>query len=99
MTLSELQAAGLPAILIPFPHAAGDHQRHNAHSYADRGTAIVIEDSELDGERLFAEVSALFDQRESLNQMGQALGEQPRENAAAIIADELLRAVDKRVKA
>jgi UDP-N-acetylglucosamine--N-acetylmuramyl-(pentapeptide) pyrophosphoryl-undecaprenol N-acetylglucosamine transferase len=99
MTLSELQAAGLPAILIPFPHAAGDHQRHNARAYADRGGAIVIEDRQMDGDRLIDEVSALFDQREKLDQMRQALGERPLENTAAIIADELLRGVEEGVEA
>jgi UDP-N-acetylglucosamine--N-acetylmuramyl-(pentapeptide) pyrophosphoryl-undecaprenol N-acetylglucosamine transferase len=99
MTLSELQAVGLPAILIPFPHAAGDHQRHNARAYADRGGAIVIEDREMDGDRLITEVSVLFVQREKLDQMRQALGERPPENAAVIIADELLRVAEEGAKA
>jgi UDP-N-acetylglucosamine--N-acetylmuramyl-(pentapeptide) pyrophosphoryl-undecaprenol N-acetylglucosamine transferase len=44
MTLSELAAAGLPAILIPFSHAAADHQLKNAQTFAEGGGAIIVED-------------------------------------------------------
>lgn len=42
-TLSELAAAGVPAVLIPFPHAAGDHQRHNAEVFSRAGAAVVVD--------------------------------------------------------
>jgi len=45
MTISELAAAGLPAILVPLPHAAANHQFKNAQSVAERGGAIVVQDS------------------------------------------------------
>ena len=47
-SIFELAAAGRPAILVPYPHAAGDHQRANAEWMAEAGAAIVIDDGELD---------------------------------------------------
>lgn len=47
MTVSELAAAGLPAILVPYPHAIDDHQTANANFLADAGAAVVMSQSEL----------------------------------------------------
>jgi len=96
MTLSELQSASLPAILIPFPHAAGDHQRHNAAAFARLGGALVIEDRDFDGRRLLQEVRDLLMQRERLQQMRQALARVPSQDTAGIIAEELLSVARER---
>ena len=56
----ELAAAGLPAILVPYPHATADHQTANARFMEQAGAALVIPDSELDGPRLAREVAALL---------------------------------------
>ena len=45
-TLAELTRVGKPAIVIPYPHAAGDHQTHNARSLADAGAAVIITDKD-----------------------------------------------------
>ena len=47
----ELAAAGLPAILVPYPHATADHQSGNARWMADGGAAVVVPDAELDADR------------------------------------------------
>lgn len=91
MTLSELQAAALPAVLVPFPFAAADHQKHNALSFAAKGGATVIEDREFNGGRLLGEVRRLLADQNSLAAMRQALTSQPRQDAAAIIAEEILK--------
>jgi UDP-N-acetylglucosamine--N-acetylmuramyl-(pentapeptide) pyrophosphoryl-undecaprenol N-acetylglucosamine transferase len=52
-TLAELTACGKPAILVPYPHAADDHQRHNALALRKRGAAEVILDAELTGQRVY----------------------------------------------
>ena len=52
-TLAELTACGKPAILVPYPHAADDHQRHNALALREHGAAHVILDAELTGRRLY----------------------------------------------
>jgi UDP-N-acetylglucosamine--N-acetylmuramyl-(pentapeptide) pyrophosphoryl-undecaprenol N-acetylglucosamine transferase len=70
-TLAELAATGTPAILIPYPHAADDHQAHNAAVFADAGAAVVIADAELDGDRLWWALEAIL-QPERLAAMRQA---------------------------
>lgn len=52
-TLAELAVTGTPAVLVPYPHAADQHQAHNAALFAERGAAVVVADNELDGDRLF----------------------------------------------
>src|SRR3954451_17998555 len=56
-SVMEIAAAGRPAILVPYPHATADHQTTNARWMADGGTAVVIPDGELTGERLSAAIT------------------------------------------
>lgn len=51
-TLAELTCIGLPAILIPYPYAAENHQEYNARALEKRGAALVIKDADLSGDRL-----------------------------------------------
>ena len=60
VTLAELSAAGLASILIPYPHAADNHQEYNARVLEDKGAAKVIIDKELDGFTLGDEVIKLL---------------------------------------
>ena len=48
LSISEIAAVGLPAILVPYPYAADDHQRWNARTLVDAGGAVSIDDDELD---------------------------------------------------
>lgn len=59
-TLSELTAVGKPAILIPYPYAASNHQEYNARKLEDMGAAKMIRDRELNGEVLAAAIRKLF---------------------------------------
>ncbi len=93
LSLSELQAATLPAILIPYPHAAADHQSHNALAYARKGGALVLPETELNGNRLYLEVKALFEDSRRLEVMRQALKVLPEGNAAAIIVQSISAAL------
>jgi len=52
--IAEFMARGLPMVLIPFPYAAEDHQRLNARAIADKGAAVIVEDSELSPEKFIA---------------------------------------------
>jgi UDP-N-acetylglucosamine--N-acetylmuramyl-(pentapeptide) pyrophosphoryl-undecaprenol N-acetylglucosamine transferase len=52
LTVSELAAAGLPSILVPFPHAVDDHQTHNARFLVDGGAAVLVQQRELSARRL-----------------------------------------------
>jgi UDP-N-acetylglucosamine--N-acetylmuramyl-(pentapeptide) pyrophosphoryl-undecaprenol N-acetylglucosamine transferase len=87
--VAELAAAGKPAILVPFPFAADNHQQRNAEALASAGAARVVLDSELDGRRLVEEVTSLAAGAGTLERMGMAARSLAREGAAARAADLL----------
>ncbi len=58
--LAEVMVRGLPAILIPYPHATGNHQEHNAMALAKKGAAILIKDRDLTPQRLVRVVRELL---------------------------------------
>lgn len=93
LTLAELTTVGRAALLVPFPHATDDHQRHNAQALADAGAARWIDDTELDGDRLFAEVRALIDDPETRARMAAAARDwgEGTDGATVIARDALQR--------
>lgn len=91
----EIAAHGQPMVLIPYPHAAGDHQTENARHMERAGAAIVIPDGELSGPRLAAEVGRLLGDRGRLAAMGRASAALALPNAAAEIAAEVLAAAGR----
>jgi UDP-N-acetylglucosamine--N-acetylmuramyl-(pentapeptide) pyrophosphoryl-undecaprenol N-acetylglucosamine transferase len=90
MTVTELSAAGLASILLPFPHAASNHQAANAQVLAHAGGAVVIEASGLDQSRLAREIDSLVRDRNMLVQMGQAARSIARPAATAEVAKHCL---------
>jgi UDP-N-acetylglucosamine--N-acetylmuramyl-(pentapeptide) pyrophosphoryl-undecaprenol N-acetylglucosamine transferase len=88
----EIAAHGVPAILVPYPHAAADHQSSNARWMSDGGAAIVIPDEELDAERLARVVRELLVDRPRLHAMAAAAQRLARPDAARDVAAELLQA-------
>jgi UDP-N-acetylglucosamine--N-acetylmuramyl-(pentapeptide) pyrophosphoryl-undecaprenol N-acetylglucosamine transferase len=88
-TLAELAATGTPAILVPYPFAADDHQASNAAVFADRGAAVVLADAELDGDRLWWTLDAML-QPERLAQM--------RAAAASLASADAGRAIVRRIE-
>jgi UDP-N-acetylglucosamine--N-acetylmuramyl-(pentapeptide) pyrophosphoryl-undecaprenol N-acetylglucosamine transferase len=86
----ELAAAGLPAVLVPYPRATAGHQTRNAAWMADAGAAVVVPDAQLDGARLRREVEALLGDRERLRAMSAAAKALARPDAARKIAAEAL---------
>jgi len=88
----EIAAAGCPAVLVPYPHAAADHQAGNAAWMADAGAAVVIPDAELGPERLAATVRELLGDGERLGQMREASLSIARPGAAAAVAGLLREA-------
>jgi UDP-N-acetylglucosamine--N-acetylmuramyl-(pentapeptide) pyrophosphoryl-undecaprenol N-acetylglucosamine transferase len=87
----EIAAAGRPAVLVPYPHATGDHQAANAAYVADGGAAVVLDDAELNPERLRSEVAGLLAEPRRLQGMGEAARRLVRADAARTIASELVR--------
>lgn len=82
----EVAAHGVPAILVPYPHAAADHQTANARWMVDAGAAIVIADEDLAAEGLRAEVDALLGDPARLAEMARASASLARPDAARAIA-------------
>jgi UDP-N-acetylglucosamine--N-acetylmuramyl-(pentapeptide) pyrophosphoryl-undecaprenol N-acetylglucosamine transferase len=85
----ELAQYGLPAVLIPYPHAAADHQTTNAEWMAERGAATVLRDQDLTPARLRADTDAMLQHREEMARAAERLA---RPDAARDIAHELLAA-------
>jgi UDP-N-acetylglucosamine--N-acetylmuramyl-(pentapeptide) pyrophosphoryl-undecaprenol N-acetylglucosamine transferase len=85
----ELAQYGLPAVLIPYPHASADHQTTNARWMADRGAARIVPDAELTPGRLRAETDAILADRTAMADAARALA---RPDAAKEIAAEVLAA-------
>jgi UDP-N-acetylglucosamine--N-acetylmuramyl-(pentapeptide) pyrophosphoryl-undecaprenol N-acetylglucosamine transferase len=90
-TVWELAAAGLPALLVPYPHATGDHQQANAAHFAAAGGAVIVEDAVLDGERLRVCIAELRGTPGRLADMRSGMRSVARPDAAAAVARELLR--------
>jgi UDP-N-acetylglucosamine--N-acetylmuramyl-(pentapeptide) pyrophosphoryl-undecaprenol N-acetylglucosamine transferase len=88
----EIAAHGVPAILVPYPHAAGDHQSANARWMTEAGAAIAISDGELNAERLGGEVASLLADRDRLAAMADAARGLARPDAAREVAGEVLEA-------
>jgi UDP-N-acetylglucosamine--N-acetylmuramyl-(pentapeptide) pyrophosphoryl-undecaprenol N-acetylglucosamine transferase len=86
----ELAAAGLPAVLVPYPHATADHQTLNARHMEAAGAAVVVPDAELDGPRLAREVAALLGAPQRTTAMAKAARSVARPDAAERIADGIL---------
>jgi UDP-N-acetylglucosamine--N-acetylmuramyl-(pentapeptide) pyrophosphoryl-undecaprenol N-acetylglucosamine transferase len=86
----ELAAAGLPAVLVPYPHATADHQTANARYMEHAGAAVVVPDAELDGPRLARETAALLGAEPRLVAMAKAARAVARPDAAERIASAVL---------
>jgi len=91
MTLAEIAACGTPAILVPYPHAAHDHQVENARNLVDRGAAAMILDRELTGERLAKEIAHWLADRSGLSRMSANARLFARPDAAERLARSLER--------
>jgi UDP-N-acetylglucosamine--N-acetylmuramyl-(pentapeptide) pyrophosphoryl-undecaprenol N-acetylglucosamine transferase len=73
ITVAELTAAGVPAVMIPLPHATADHQAANAHAVAAAGGAVVVTDDALDGPALAAAAAPLLADPDRLAAMAEAM--------------------------
>lgn len=96
-TLAELAAVGLPAVLVPYPHAAGNHQFKNAQWYADRGAARIVVDSAQPAEtaeRLLAAMEPLLDSPDRREEMAARMHNLGRPHAAEQVAQLLLEPIE-----
>jgi UDP-N-acetylglucosamine--N-acetylmuramyl-(pentapeptide) pyrophosphoryl-undecaprenol N-acetylglucosamine transferase len=86
-TVAEIAAAGKPAVFVPFPLAADDHQRRNAEVLERAGAAVVVEETKLDEVWLVDTISALLEDPSRLRRMSDAARSMAHPNAAKDIAD------------
>lgn len=84
--LAELTARGIPAILIPYPFAAENHQEFNARALEKQGAASVVADKELTSAKLIDTIEKLLDNPEALSGMAKKSKELGRPQAAEAIA-------------
>lgn len=89
-TVSELATIGRPAILVPFPYAADDHQTANARAYERSGGCIVIPHAEFTGANLAQRLQVLFDSPLRLSDMAAQALAAGRPDAAARLADVVI---------
>lgn len=94
--VNELTAAGKPAVLVPFPAAADDHQRHNAEALERAGAARVVLENAWNGQRMFDMVSELMDHPGDLSALSRAARGLRRPGAALRAAEVLVEAGRRR---
>ncbi len=93
LTLAELTAAGLGAVLVPFPHAVDDHQTRNAEALVAIGAAELMQESELDVQILAQRLESLLGDRTRLLVMAEAARTLAKPDAAQVIARACIEVV------
>lgn len=99
-SIGELTVLGKPAVLVPYPHATRDHQLHNARALAQVGGAAVIEDQDLDAQRLVATVEPWLtdsDAREQVSRASRLFGRPDAADAVASLVLDQLTSPDAKV--
>lgn len=86
-SIAELTAVGIPAILVPYPHAAHRHQDTNARTLAEHGAAVVIADAHLDGARLLAAIDEILADPQRQKMMTERCRSLGKPDAAARVVD------------
>ncbi|MDB4937405.1 MAG: UDP-NAM-(pentapeptide) pyrophosphoryl-undecaprenol transferase [Labilithrix sp.] len=99
VTVAEIAALGRASILVPFPHAADDHQAKNAMSLAETGGAICVRQEAADEVRLGTELALLFEDEERRRRMANTAREHGHPHAAQDVARDLLSLAGIRTKA
>ena len=91
LTVSELAAAGIGSVLVPFPAAVDDHQTHNARLLVRQGAAVLMPERELTAERLAAELERLCAERGRLVEMAERARSLARPEATEQLAECCLK--------
>ncbi len=89
LSIAELSIVGKPVIFVPYPHAAEDHQTHNAMALVNKKAAHIIKDSEVN-KKLLSEIMELFDKEQIQNELAKNIKPFARKNADEVIATKIL---------
>ena len=96
LTLAELTATGIPSILVPYPHAAEDHQRKNALEFAQRGLAVVIDPDDLDRTDLIDTAVELFESdRYAAMKASVVAATSEKKPAVDVIAEDIIKLIEE----
>ena len=90
-SLAELATFSLPAILIPFPYAAEDHQTKNAEIFTHAGAAIILKESDLTTDLLGHKIREFIDHPNLLRRMAENSARLAPKNAAALVVETMER--------
>jgi UDP-N-acetylglucosamine--N-acetylmuramyl-(pentapeptide) pyrophosphoryl-undecaprenol N-acetylglucosamine transferase len=90
LTVSELAAAGVAALLVPYPFAVDDHQTRNAQFLVEAGAASLLQERELTPQRLADVLHELCASPQRLQKMAEAARALARPQATACVADACL---------
>jgi UDP-N-acetylglucosamine--N-acetylmuramyl-(pentapeptide) pyrophosphoryl-undecaprenol N-acetylglucosamine transferase len=93
LTIAELAAAGIGAVLVPFPFAVDDHQTANARFLEKDNAALVVQQAELTAERLAALLRELLSDRDRLLRMAEAARRLAKVDAAEQVALACLKSI------
>lgn len=95
LSLSEICACSVPAILIPYPFASQDHQKKNAMNFVNNKAALILEDKECNNETLFDMVEGLMNDKKLLSDLAYNVYKMARLNSANEIVSQIKKAMEK----
>lgn len=95
LTVSELSIAGVASVLVPFPHAVDDHQTGNARYLADAGAALLVQQRDLDADRLTEILTEQLNDRQQLLAMADNARKLARPEASRTVANVCLEVMKK----
>ncbi len=90
MTVAEIAAVGLAAVLVPYPYAVDDHQTANGRFLVEAGAALMIQESDLSAQTLAEQLRPLVANRDQLINMASNARKVSRRNATELVVDEIL---------
>jgi len=93
MTISELLALGLPSLLVPYPHAAADHQMKNAQALKETGAVELVADSNLSKEVFRSTLSGLIDSKDKRDKLSESALKLGNTGGAEIIIREIIKLI------
>lgn len=94
-SIAELAATKTPALFIPFPYAANDHQTANAQNIVDAKGAIMVQESELKKYPMDNILLAILENKQELREMAENIGKLAQKDAAEKVAAQLFKLLEK----
>ena len=95
-TIMELEVAGKPSILVPYPYAAENHQYHNARVLEEADASILVEEKNYDREQLLGKIKELYEHPERLKELSQNASKLAVLDTAEKIYDIIMTELEKK---